>query len=64
MEGVYCGLEAEEFFAQYLNKTGTKLIQHIPKQSVRDGYIEVNNAKVIRNAKYPVRFIANSQFII
>ncbi|CAG2176315.1 unnamed protein product, partial [Oppiella nova] len=64
MEGVYCGLEAEEFFAQYLNKTGTKLIQHIPKQSVRDGYIEVNNAKVIRNAKYPIIYQDKSGLLV
>ncbi|CAG2166741.1 unnamed protein product [Oppiella nova] len=64
MEGVYCGLEAEEFFAQYLNKTGTKLIQHIPKQSVRDGYIQVNNAKVIRNAKYPIIYQDNAGLLV
>ena len=53
IEGIDCGKEAEEWFSQYLQKPGTKLIQHIPQLLMRKSGAQVNN-NIVKLKEFPV----------
>ncbi|CAG2105123.1 unnamed protein product [Medioppia subpectinata] len=64
VDGIYCGKEAEDYFSAYLDKEGTKLIQHTKDMCGRQGFLEVNGERLDRVSKYPILYHDNSGLLV